>query len=47
MKVIEFEYAVKYLEHMGIEPTPKMITRLLKNSPLSSCELVSGWSNTG
>ena len=47
VKVIEYEYAVKYLELMGIEPTTKMIAKLLKNTPLSSCEISSGWSNTG
>ena len=47
IKVIEYEYAVKYLEMMGIEPNPKMITNLLRNQPLSSCELSSGWNNSG
>ena len=32
---------------MGIDPTTKMISQLLNNCPLSSCELKSGWSNTG
>lgn len=36
VKVIEYEYAVKYLEVMGIYPTPKMIANLLKSHPLSS-----------
>jgi len=47
VKVIEYEYAVKYLEYMGIEPSTKMITDLLKNTPLSKCTIESGWSNTG
>jgi hypothetical protein len=47
VKVIEYEYAVKYLELIGVSPTPKMISELLKNHPLSSCELSSGWSKTG
>ena len=47
IKVIEYEYAVKYLELMGIDPSTKMITQLLNHCPLSSCELKSGWSNTG
>jgi len=47
VKAIEYEYAVKYLEIMGVSPTPKMIAMLLKNHPLSSCELSSGWSKTG
>ena len=29
VKAIEYEYAVKYLEIMGIYPTPKMIATLL------------------
>jgi len=29
VKVIEHEYAVRYLEHMGINPTIKMISNLL------------------
>ena len=29
VKVIEHEYAVRYLEHMGINPTLKMISNLL------------------
>jgi hypothetical protein len=47
IKVIEYEYAVRYLEAMGIEPNQKMIQNLLKNQPLSSCELSSGWNNSG
>lgn len=47
IKVIEYEYAVRYLELMGIEPNPKMIQNLLKANPLSSCELTSGWNNSG
>ncbi len=30
VKVIEYEYAVKYLEIMGVSPSPKMIAMLLK-----------------
>lgn len=29
VKVIEHEYAVRYLEHMGINPTVKMISNVL------------------
>jgi hypothetical protein len=47
IKVIEYEYAVRYLEILGIEPNAKMITNLLKSNPLSSCELSSGWNNSG
>jgi len=47
IKVIEHEYAVKYLEKMGTAATSKAIQRLLKTQPLSSCEIVSGWNNSG
>jgi hypothetical protein len=30
VKVIQYEYAVRYLERMGIEANPKNIARLLK-----------------
>ena len=46
-KVIELEYAVKYLEYMGINPTPNMIIRLLKTNPLSNCHMTSSWNSTG
>ena len=47
IKVIEHEYAVKYLEKMGTAATNRAIQRLLKTQPLSSCEIVSGWNNSG
>ena len=47
IRVIEYEYAVRYLETMGIEANQKAIANLLKNQPLSSCELNSGWNNSG
>ena len=46
-KRIELEYAVRYLEHMNINPTPNAIIRLLKANPLSSCEISSSWNSTG
>lgn len=45
--MIEHEYAVKYLEKMGTMATSQAIQRLLKTQPLSSCEIVSGWNNSG
>lgn len=45
--MIEHEYAVKYLEQMGTAATSQAIQRLLKTQPLSSCEIVSGWNNSG
>ena len=47
IKVIEHEYAVKYLEMMGTAATNRAIQRLLKTQPLSSCEIISGWNNSG
>lgn len=47
IKVIEHEYAVKYLENSGTTATNQAIQRLLKTHPLSSCEIVSGWNNSG
>jgi hypothetical protein len=47
IKVIEHEYAVRYLEHMGLLATQQSIARLLKMHPLSSCMLKSSWNNSG
>jgi len=47
IKVVEYEYAVRYLERMGVEANAKNIQRLLRDHPLSSCELSSGWNNAG
>ena len=47
VKVIQYEYAVRYLEKMGIEANPKNIARLLKTQPLSSCEFSPGWNSSG
>ena len=47
IKVIEYEYAVRYLEVLGIEANTRMIASILKTNPLSSCELSSGWNNSG
>ena len=44
VKVIEHEYAVRYLEQMGVDPTDKMIARVLKNQSLSTWEISSGWN---
>ena len=47
IKVIEYEYAVRYAECLGISPTQNNIAVILKKHPLSSCELGSGWNNSG
>jgi len=47
VKVIQYEYAVRYLEILGIEPNPRNIGNLLKEAPLSSCDFQPGWNNSG
>jgi hypothetical protein len=47
VKAIELEYAVKYLEMLKINPTPKNISVILAKHPLSSCELGSGQNTNG
>lgn len=47
IKVIQYEYAVRYLEKIGIEANARNIARLLKEHPLSSCEFSPGWNNSG
>jgi hypothetical protein len=47
IKVVEYEYAIRYLETIGVEPNPKNIQKMLKDNPLSSCHLVSGYNNSG
>ena len=47
VKVIQSEYAVRYLEQIKIEPNAKNIANLLKHAPLSSCEFSPGWNNSG
>lgn len=47
IKVVEYEYSIRYLESIGVQPNPKNIQRLLKEKPLSSCECVSGYNNSG
>lgn len=44
---MQYEYAVRYLEKMGIEANARNIARLLKMQPLSSCEFSPGWNNSG
>lgn len=46
-KVIEREYAVRYLEIMGVEPTKKQIKKIKKEMPLESCEIRGVWQTSG
>eukprot|EP01017_Pseudomicrothorax_dubius_P049279 TRINITY_DN9142_c0_g1_i3.p1 TRINITY_DN9142_c0_g1~~TRINITY_DN9142_c0_g1_i3.p1 ORF type:complete len:433 (+),score=126.17 TRINITY_DN9142_c0_g1_i3:47-1345(+) len=45
--VIEKEFASKYLESLGIEPTSKNINMVLRNYPLKNCHITAGWNNAG
>lgn len=48
IKIIENEYATKYLESLNIEPTLQNIRQLLTTKPLSDCQIISGgWSGSG
>lgn len=48
IKIIENEYATKYLESLNIEPTVQNIRQLLQMKPLSECQIISGgWSGGG
>ncbi|CAD8208115.1 unnamed protein product [Paramecium pentaurelia] len=46
-KIIEQEYATKYLESLGIEANQKNIQMILKNYPLNRCEITGGWNTSG
>jgi hypothetical protein len=39
LKVIEREYAVRYLEIIGVEPTRKNIEKILSEMPLENCTI--------
>ena len=47
IKVIQHEYAVKYLEQLGLSATQSNIDYVLQKVPLTSCEFKSGWNNSG
>ncbi len=47
VQAVEYEYAVKYLEHLGIEPTAKNIQIVLAMAPFKDCKIVSGWESSG
>jgi hypothetical protein len=47
IKTVEMDYAVQYLNKMGMDPTQRNVGDLLARFPLSSCEInTSGWDNT-
>ena len=45
VKIIEQEYATRYLESMNIEPTHANIQKILEKYPLKNCEIVGGWNS--
>ena len=47
IKVIQNEYAVRYLESLGLTATQANIDNVLEKAPLSSCEFAPGWNNSG
>ncbi|KAM3136491.1 hypothetical protein pb186bvf_011449 [Paramecium bursaria] len=47
VKIIEQEYATKYLESLGIEATSKNIQMILKQYPLKNCDVTAGWNTSG
>ncbi len=44
MKIIEQEYASRYLEMLNIEPSNANIRMLLKNYPLNRCDIIPFWN---
>ncbi len=42
MRVIKHEYATRYLENLGVNPTAKNINALLKEKPFSKCHVETG-----
>ena len=47
IKVIQNEYAIRYLETLGLSATQANIDHVLEKAPLSSCEFASSWGNSG
>ena len=47
MRVIQNEYATRYLEILGLSATQANIDKLLMKNPLSSCEISCGWNTSG
>lgn len=47
VKAVQNEYAVRYLEQLGLQATQTNIDRVLAEEPLSACELKPVWNNAG
>jgi len=46
VRAVEYEYAVKYLECLGIEATPKNISNILTLAPFKNCLIVPTWETS-
>jgi hypothetical protein len=46
-RAVEYEYAVKYLEHLGIEANQKNIRTMLNVVPFRDCTIAPAWEATG
>jgi hypothetical protein len=46
LKTIEQEYAVRYLEILGVAPTAKNVQKIKEQVPLVSCEIKGKWLRT-
>ena len=46
INALKREYAVRYLESMGVDPTPNMIRKFLKEAPLKACDIKGGWQSS-
>jgi len=46
VKAVESEYAIKYLEYLGIEPTKKNIRTILTMAPFKECHITPGWESS-
>jgi len=46
VRAVEYEYAVKYLEHLGIEATRKNIRIILAMAPFKECKITPGWEGS-
>ena len=45
VKILEQEYASKYLESLNIEASQKNIAMILRMYPLKNCEITASWKN--
>eukprot|EP00826_Nyctotherus_ovalis_P007146 TRINITY_DN11761_c0_g3_i2.p2 TRINITY_DN11761_c0_g3~~TRINITY_DN11761_c0_g3_i2.p2 ORF type:complete len:223 (-),score=47.15 TRINITY_DN11761_c0_g3_i2:1103-1771(-) len=46
VRAVEYEYAVKYLEHLGIESTQKNIGIILSMAPFKDCRVAPAWESS-